>query len=84
MDVAFDKQCLAAPAGAAFAISFDNEDSNTHNLAILNGGVSLFTGDIVIGPKVATYHVGPLPAGTYTFRCDIHPTQMHGTFVVRG
>jgi plastocyanin len=84
MDVAFDKDCLAAPAGTAFTIRFDNEDSNTHNLDIMNGGASLFTGDIVVGPKVVSYHVGALPAGVYTFRCDVHPTQMHGTFVVGG
>ncbi len=84
MDVRFNKECLAAPAKEAFTIQFDNEDSNTHNLDIQNGGVSLFMGDIVIGPKVVTYSVSALPTGTYTFRCDIHPAQMHGTFVVGG
>jgi plastocyanin len=81
MDTAFDATCLAAPADAAFTIRFDNEDSDSHNLDIQKGGVSVFAGDVVIGPKVVTYRVDPLPPGAYTFRCDIHPTQMFGTFI---
>ncbi len=84
MDTAFDPECLAAPAGIPFTIRFDNEDSNTHNVDIQKGGVSVFVGDIVVGPKVVTYRVGALEAGPYTFRCDIHPLQMRGTFVVQG
>jgi plastocyanin len=84
MDTKYDTACLAAPADTPFAIRFDNEDSDTHNLDIMNGGISLFTGEIVVGPKIVTYHVGPLAAGSYTFRCDVHPSQMHGTFVVNG
>jgi plastocyanin len=82
MDATFDTTCLAAPAGTAFTVRFDNEDSNTHNLDIQKGGVSVFSGAIVVGPKVVTYNVGALKAGSYTFRCDIHPVQMRGTFVV--
>jgi plastocyanin len=82
MDARYDTACLAAPANTPFSIRFDNEDSDTHNLDIRKGGTSLFTGDIVVGPKITTYRVGPLPAGAYTFRCDVHPTQMRGTLVV--
>jgi plastocyanin len=82
MDAAFDKACLAAPADTAFTVHYDNEDSNTHNFDIQKGGVSVFTSDLVIGPKVVTYRVQALAPGSYTFRCDIHPVQMHGTFVV--
>jgi plastocyanin len=82
MDTKFDTTCLAAPADTPFTIRFDNEDSNTHNLDILDHGRSLFDGAVIIGPKVTTYSVQALPVGVYTFRCDVHPTQMHGTFVV--
>jgi hypothetical protein len=44
---------------------------------------SLFTGALVMGPKTITYQVPALPSGTYYFRCDVHPTQMFGTFVVK-
>ena len=33
------------------------------------------------GSATVTYRVGPLPAGTYLFRCDVHPF-MKGAFVV--
>jgi plastocyanin len=85
-NVAFDKKCLAAPANKAFTITFDNKDSGVpHNVDIFTNSSatkSLFKGAIVTGPKTTTYHVPALPAGTYFFRCDIHPTQMTGTFVV--
>jgi nitrite reductase (NO-forming) len=86
MNSVFDTDCLAAPAGKPFTIVFDNQDpSIPHNLSIYtdDGATeSLFTGDIVTGPDVITYRVDALEAGTYFFRCDIHPTTMTGTFVV--
>jgi plastocyanin len=80
----FDKDCLAAPADTRFTIRFDNRDAESHNIDILDfpGGTSLFTGKVVTGPKIVTYTVKRLPAGTYYFRCDIHPLRMHGTFLV--
>lgn len=56
-----------------------------HNIAIYTDeGASnnLFRGDLVSGPATVTYKVPPLKAGTYYFRCDIHP-QMSGAFVVK-
>jgi cytochrome c oxidase subunit 2 len=85
-DVHFSTDCLAAPAKKPFTITFDNEDSGVpHNVAIYSNSSAskvLFRGQIVTGVKTVTYHVPALPAGTYYFRCDVHPTAMHGTFVV--
>ncbi len=83
---AFDKDCVAAPAGARFTIKFDNQDAESHNLDILDqpGGTSLFAGKIIKGPKTVTYTVKPLAAGTYYFRCDLHPLRMNGEFLVGG
>jgi nitrite reductase (NO-forming) len=85
-NVAFNTKCLAAPANTPFKIMFMNMDAGTpHNIAIFTDSSatqSLFTGALVTGPKTVTYHVPALPAGTYYFRCDVHPTQMFGTFVV--
>jgi plastocyanin len=79
-NTAFDKDCLAAPAGRAFTITFDNKDAGTpHNVNILtSAGTSLFKGAIVTGVTTVTYHVGVLKPGTYVFRCDVHPDSMHG------
>ncbi len=85
-NVQFDTACLAAPADTAFTIEFDNQDAGTmHNVSIHGSdGAELFEGEVVTGPTKTTYDVSALPAGTYAFQCDVHPTQMKGTFVVGG
>lgn len=85
VELKYDKRCLAAPAGQDFTIVFDNREPLPHNVAIFRESASsdVFTGDIVTGPKVVTYSVKALPAGTYLFRCSVHPSQMVGTLLVR-
>jgi plastocyanin len=82
----FDEDCLAAPTGEAVRIVFDNQDEGVpHNVAIYaDPGATrqLFAGEEVTGPATVTYRVPPLEAGTYLFRCDFHPQQMQGAFVV--
>lgn len=87
--IAFSTDCLAAPPDTAFIITFDNQDAGTpHNIHIFTANPSsdpsaksLFAGELVTGPATATYEVPAIPAGTYFFHCDVHPTQMFGTFV---
>ncbi len=87
---AFDVSCLAVTPNTAFTVDFNNQDAGvphnvdiykdpgyTQHLAGANG-----TGDTITGPNTTTYSVQGLPAGTYYFRCDIHPTLMTGVFVV--
>ncbi|MDP9341433.1 MAG: cytochrome c oxidase subunit II [Actinomycetota bacterium] len=92
-NTAFDTKCLAAPANQAFTIKFDNQDVGVpHNVAIytkdptqggtLLGGATSTT-DTITGPATTTYQVKALQAGTYLFRCDVHPAAMFGTFVVK-
>jgi len=89
-DLVFDKTCLAAPANQAFTIAFTNKDGGTlHNLEILTAdpatdskAKALFTGTQFAGVKTTDYSVTALAAGTYFFHCQVHPNQMHGTFVV--
>jgi plastocyanin len=88
--IAFDTACLAAPADTAFTLAFDNQDAGIpHNVEIFETaaaqkrlGGATDAGDFVTGPDQVTYQVPSLPAGTYFFRCDLHPAQMKGTFVV--
>jgi plastocyanin len=86
-NVAFSTDCLAAPAGKAFTIAFDNKDPGVpHNISIYadeSASTALFAGDLVSGPATTTYRVPALDPGTYFFRCDVHPTTMTGTFIVR-
>lgn len=83
-DLAFDTDCLAAPAGEAFTITFENRDADQHNVAIYTDDTateSIFQGELFAGPETMTYDVSALEAGEYFFRCDVHP-DMTGTFVV--
>ena len=90
-NTAFDTKCLAAPANQAFTIDFDNQDVGVpHNVAVytdqnatkLLGGATSAS-DTITGPATTAYQIKPLAAGTYFFRCDVHPTAMFGTFVVK-
>ncbi|MFN2505871.1 MAG: cupredoxin domain-containing protein [Acidimicrobiales bacterium] len=82
----FDKNCLAAPAGQAFTINYDNRDDDTHNIAILESHMAtevLYRAEIFQGPKVERLSVGALKAGNYAFHCEVHPDKMSGTFIVQ-
>jgi len=85
-NTAFDTRCLAAPANTAFTIAFTNKDALPHNVAIYtnaSASTALFKGSLLNAPGSVTYDVKALPAGTYVFRCDVHPAQMTGVFVVK-
>ena len=79
---AFDRDRVDVPAGRPFALLFQNREGAPHNVTILPPGGSepLFTGEVFSGPASRTYQIPALPAGTYSFRCDVHP-QMTGTVV---
>ena len=81
----FNTDCLAAPAGQAFKINYENKDQITHNIQILeshSASEALFdAGLIPAGTK--TLDVPALKAGTFAFHCKIHPAAMSGTFIVK-
>jgi plastocyanin len=82
-DVKFTTTSLTAPANAAFAMDFDNQDNVPHNVAITSaGGQDVFKGEIFTGPSHRVYAIPALAAGTYSFKCDVHP-DMKGTLTVR-
>jgi plastocyanin len=76
----FDHDRLNVPADTPFAVRFDNKDVVPHNVSIRGAGVAQ-VGEIFGGPAERTYLFSPLPAGTYTFICDLHP-EMRGVFEV--
>lgn len=85
-NTAFSKTSLSFTAGSPVTIKFTNNDTVPHNIHIFQGtsatGTSVFTGTIANAGDTETYNVGSLPAGSYFFRCDIHPTLMTGTITV--
>jgi len=81
----FDPTELVVPAGRAFTLVFENEDTAPHNVAIYNdqsAQASRFIGEIFGGSASRVYSVPALAAGTYFFRCDVHH-DMHGTVVAK-
>jgi plastocyanin len=78
---------LTAPAGQAFTLAFRNDDAGVpHNVAIYtdsSASSSVFVGAVFSGPATQNYQVPALQAGSYFFRCDVHP-QMTGTITAGG
>lgn len=81
----FDTDHLELHANTEVTISFENEESQPHNVAIYTDDTAteeIFVGDIITGPGTTIeYHFTSPPPGTYFFRCDIHPA-MSGTVTV--
>jgi plastocyanin len=82
----FDTECLAVPAGTPITVELRNEDWEVHNLAVLQEGESNLGSShrffVAAGPdQTSTETWGPMEAGTYEFRCTIHPA-MSGAFIV--
>jgi plastocyanin len=87
-NVAFNMNTITVPAGAEVTVNFDNQDSGIpHNFAVYtdsSASTSIFVGQVITGPKQTTYtFTAPSAPGNYFFRCDVHPVQMTGTFVVQ-
>lgn len=87
-NVAFDTDTLTLTAGEPTTISFSNDDSQPHNIAIYPTADdasaksnALFQGEVIEGGASIDYEVGALEAGEYPFQCDIHPA-MAGTTLV--
>ncbi len=86
MNNVFDTDSLSAPAGTPFTVLLDNMDAGIpHNFSIYTDDTAttaLFTGEIITGPDTITNEIPALDAGSYFFRCDVHPTTMIGTLTV--
>ncbi|MGA9099244.1 MAG: cupredoxin domain-containing protein [Methanotrichaceae archaeon] len=86
-NIAYNTSTITAPAGARVTINFDNEDSGIpHNFAVYTDSSAtnvIFRGQIITGSKQIAYtFIAPSTPGNYYFRCDVHPTQMYGQFIV--
>ena len=83
-DLRFTTPEVTAPAGRPFQITFENQESAPHNVAIYadaSAAQNLYRGEIFsTGTRV--YDVPALAAGSYFFRCDVHP-DMQGTIVAK-
>ncbi|HEY8239506.1 MAG TPA: cupredoxin domain-containing protein [Candidatus Limnocylindrales bacterium] len=82
-DIDFDRTDVAVPAGRAFILVFENQESASHNVSIYRDAAfkdRIFEGVVFGGPATRWYPVPALTPGTYFFQCDIHPVPpMQGT-----
>jgi len=86
-NTSFDKECMTAPAGEPWTLTFDNQEPVDHNVAIFQGsnaeGANVFRGRVFRGPQVVEEQVRALKAGSYFFHCDVHPQAMQGKLVAK-
>ncbi len=83
----FSTDALTFTAGKPTTLHFENNDAGiAHNFSIYTDSsatTAKFKGDPNTGPTAVDYDIPKLPAGTYFFRCDIHPGTMTGTLTVK-
>jgi plastocyanin len=83
-DLKFATSTIELPADKNVTVHLDNQESAPHNIAIY--GDSGFSQKISVGEivssKKADQVVPAQKAGTYYFRCDVHP-DMKGEVVVK-
>ena len=83
-NLTFGESNVTVPAGKAFQLTFINQESAPHNVSIYmdaSAASNLYNGEIFSsGSRV--YDVPALPAGSYFFRCDVHP-DMQGTITAQ-
>jgi plastocyanin len=83
-DIAFQQSSLTVKAGTAFDLQFVNQDSAPHNVAIYtdsSASTAVMVGEVIQGGETR-YQVPALAAGSYFFRCDVHP-DMKGTITAQ-
>jgi cytochrome c oxidase subunit 2 len=82
----FVERTLEARAGQPFEVAFENTDTGTmHNFSIYTDSSatdSLYSGAF-FSSGTQTESVPGLEAGTYYFRCDVHPSTMNGELTVK-
>jgi cytochrome c oxidase subunit 2 len=83
----FDPPALTAKAGQPIVFDFKNSDTTQpHDIAIEKAtpdGKDWIGLPVTQPSQTSTYTAPPLPAGTYTFYCAVHPQTMRGTLTVQ-
>jgi plastocyanin len=87
-NLAFVKRTITASPGAAITVTLNNQDAGvSHNVSFYtnkSATTKIFVGDLDPGPATRDEKfTAPTAPGNYFFRCDVHPDQMTGTFVVK-
>jgi plastocyanin len=83
----FNPRTLSAPANTPITVRLDNQDVGVlHNFSVYTNSqltTRIFIGELITGPNAINYNFTTPAAGSYFFRCDVHPDTMTGTLTVR-
>jgi plastocyanin len=86
-NIKFDKGSLQAKPRTEVIVHFTNNDAGVlHNVAFYTNRqarTKIFVGEIITGVATSEEKFTTPAAGTYFFRCDVHPDQMTGSFIVK-
>ena len=90
-DLKFNLKDLTVEAAKPVTVTLDNQDAGIqHDWALYadertanRGGQPLAATSLKQGPSKDSTNFTVQKAGTYFFRCDVHPTTMKGTLVAR-
>jgi plastocyanin len=71
--------------GAPTTITFNNQDVDiTHDLVLYDpAGAQIAATDLAEGPIVQALTFTPTAAGSYGFKCSVHPREMTGVITVQ-
>lgn len=86
-DRAFSAGAIEVAAGTSTTITFENTDDVAHTLRVFAGsepedGIAADTGEVAPAGRGEAVVFLSSP-GTYAFRCELYPLQMHGSIIVR-
>jgi plastocyanin len=90
-DIKFNLSELTVDVGSAYTLTLDNQDAGVqHNWSLYENeraasrnAQSLAATPLKLGPSKDSTTFSVSKAGTYFFRCDVHPTTMTGTLLAR-
>ena len=85
-DNAFSQKTITVKAGQAVTVTLTNKGQAVHNFHVLGlkgaDGKDVQTA-LVESSGSASVTFTPQKAGSYTFQCDVHPSEMTGTLIVQ-
>jgi plastocyanin/mono/diheme cytochrome c family protein len=87
--VAFNVREIRVNADGQVRVRFDNQETVQHNIAFYESSTDITpvspgsVGITFAGPAMDDTVFAIPAAGTYHFRCDVHPTIMTGSFIVQ-
>jgi plastocyanin len=86
-NVSFDRNLLVATPNEQVNLIFHNQDAGVlHNVSVYRSRGAedvIYVGEMFVGVETRTYRFETPGAGSYLYRCDVHPDTMSGSFVVR-